>query len=427
MKEDLPEKTFIANITSIPVSDVLLKELPDRAVQPPAIDKAGRLYYMDWLRVIAFSILIAFHSAEVFAEWNWWISNRERSDTISYILIFFKQWRMPLLFIISGAAVYLTLRRRHPAKFINDRIMRLLVPLIAGMLVVIPPQIYFIKKLDGYTGSFGEFYQTVAGLQWFPQGGFHWLHLWFLAFIFVFSLVVIPVVQWMKTEKGSQKLEYLISLVKHPPVLFSMMILLEAPYFIINSILPRSDAAHLAMYFPFFLFGVLFSTNISIRRALKKNFSSAFPLAVFTTASLYFFFWIEESSGYEFVSRNLDGPAANALRLLLESANQWFWLITILGGAIRYLNWGSRALTYANQAVYPFYIFHQTVIIIIGYYVIQGPSSIVLKFITIFGCTFLFIFLLYETLLKRTRITRLLFGIKLQQEKNTPVRSASSH
>ena len=56
MKEDLPEKTFIANITSIPVSDVLLKELPDTAVQPPAIDKAGRLYYMDWLRVIAFSI-----------------------------------------------------------------------------------------------------------------------------------------------------------------------------------------------------------------------------------------------------------------------------------------------------------------------------------------------------------------------------------
>ena len=164
MKEDLPEKTFTANITSIPVSDVLLKELPDTAVQPSAIDKAGRLYYMDWLRVIAFSILIAFHSAEVFAEWNWWISNRERSDTISYILIFFKQWRMPLLFIISGAAVYLTLRRRHPAKFINDRIMRLLVPLIAGMLVVIPPQIYFIKKLDGYTGSFGEFYQTVAGL-----------------------------------------------------------------------------------------------------------------------------------------------------------------------------------------------------------------------------------------------------------------------
>ena len=101
MKKDLPAETIV-NISSIPVSDVLLKELPETVFEAPAVKKAERLYYMDWLRVIAFSILIAFHSAEIFARWNWWISNVERSETVSYILMFFRQWRMHLLFIISG-------------------------------------------------------------------------------------------------------------------------------------------------------------------------------------------------------------------------------------------------------------------------------------------------------------------------------------
>src|SRR5690606_31913892 len=272
----------------------------------------------------------------------------------------------------------------------------------------------YINKFKGYNGSFWEHYKTVIELQWFPQGAFHWLHLWFLAFIFAYSIVIIPLMQWLKTSRGEKVLQNIIDVVSEPSALFSLMFLLQTPYYIIDSILPASDIAALAQYFPFFLFGAVLSTDPAIRETLAANAGKALIFGIAALTCLYLFFWIKGSSGERLFlfDQDIKRYPANAIFMLLKTGNQWFWLIAILGASIRFFKRGSTALTYANQAVYPFYIFHQTVIIIAGYYVVQTSWNPLIKFSIILGAAFLFILLIYELLLKRTELTRLMFGIK---------------
>ncbi|HEY0900310.1 MAG TPA: acyltransferase family protein, partial [Sphingobacteriaceae bacterium] len=144
----------------------------------------NRLYYLDWLRVLAFSILLFEHCAELFVPWDFWVKNNESSTVLGYFITALKPWRMPLLFIVSGAAVYLACKRKNAMEIFKERTVRILLPLVVAMFLVIPPQIYFIKIQEGYQGSFWQFYLSVFNFSWFPKGNLHWLHLWYLAFIF---------------------------------------------------------------------------------------------------------------------------------------------------------------------------------------------------------------------------------------------------
>lgn len=140
-------------------------------------------------------------------------------------------------------------------------------------------------------------------------------------------------------------------------------------------------------------------------------------LAVAITIVLYTFSIKNSEFDYFF---NM-GEVKPSTIFLLKSLNLWFWLIAILGFGMRYLNFGSTALSYATKAVYPFYILHQTVIVIIAYYIVTLHYSIGLKLAFISILSFLIIFLLYEFMIRRTSLTCLLFGLKVSDTKQKAV------
>ena len=185
------------------------------------------MYFLDWLRILAFSILLLEHCAEIFVTWGFWIKNSEVSVPLSYFVAFFKPWRMPLLFLVSGAAVTMAFKRKTSLTFIKERSIRLLLPLLAAMILIIPLQIYFIKAYGGVIQPTGAFFRLLLSFKWFPVGNFHWLHLWYLAYIFGFTIAFIPVLQILKTEKGRILVDKLILLLCRPFLMFSICLLIR--------------------------------------------------------------------------------------------------------------------------------------------------------------------------------------------------------
>ncbi|HUH33297.1 MAG TPA: hypothetical protein VLZ28_05040, partial [Daejeonella sp.] len=139
------------------------------------------------------------------------------------------------------------------------------------------------------------------------------------------------------------------------------------------------------------------------------NRKVALVAGVITKIVLYRYVWLPDSSApISGLQEWVQGP----LLLPLISLNQWLWVIALSGFAIRYLNFGNKFLTYANGVVYPFYILHQTIIIALAYYLVPTEASILTKFCLIFIGTFTIVILVYEMILKRLTILKLLFGIK---------------
>ena len=374
--------------------------------------KHPRLYYLDWLRVLAFALLILVNCSEVFAGPAWWIANSETNPVIAYVLKFFHQWRMPLLFIVSGVAVSIVLERRSIMQFIDDRLTRILIPLIAGMLIVIPPMIFFIWRGEGSYISVQEFCLILLEFEWFPRGNFHWLHLWYLAFIFIFSIAVIPLIMYIRTPKVRIVLSNIVWIISKSSVLFPIILLFHLPYYISRNFLPSSDLTDLIYYFPYFIFGALFFVQPSVRATIQQNRQIALVGGIIASAILYCTLWIRDESLNTVFGTTVMELIQGPLKEPMISVNQWFWVLTVAGFAIRYLNFGSNFLTYANRVVYPFYILHQTVIIALAYYLIPVEASIFTKFCIILTGTVLTVVGAYELVLKRFTITKMMFGIK---------------
>jgi glucan biosynthesis protein C len=163
-------------------------------------NKQQRKYYLDWLRVIAFYILIFYHVGMIFVPWDFHIKNNVTLEWFETWMAFLSQWRLPLLFLISGMVIYYSLGKRSWKGIITERSKRLLIPLLFGMFVIVPPQIYFERISDGVVFSnYWQFWKTVFELVPFPEGGsLSWHHLWYVLYIFVYSIIALPILTFFK-------------------------------------------------------------------------------------------------------------------------------------------------------------------------------------------------------------------------------------
>ena len=157
---------------------------------------------LDWLRVSAFGLLILYHAGMAWSGWSWHVTS---SDSIGWLregMRFLNRWRMPLIFVVSGAAIMLALGTRAPAVFARDRVRRLLVPLVFGMVVLVPPQVYLERLYRGqFQGSFLEWLpQAFTGV--YPAGNMSWHHLWFLAYVLVLTFALLPYFLWARSGRG---------------------------------------------------------------------------------------------------------------------------------------------------------------------------------------------------------------------------------
>jgi glucan biosynthesis protein C len=366
---------------------------------------AARRYDLDWLRVLAFSLLILYHTGMIFVGWKFHLMSRPSSPALELPMEFLNQWRMPLLFVISGVGVAFALSRRTAGQFVAERLQRLLLPLVFGMLVVVVPQVYYERLAQGasYTSLLDFYPHYFEGT--YPKGNFTWNHLWFIAYLLPFSLLSLPIFLQLRKPYAQAMLAKLdrwlsrsgnVLLFALPLVLIQLLL---RPYWPDTRNLV-SDWFNFAFYLTLFLYGYLLGPLAGFWQAAERLRYVALALGL---AAFSFYYWGDDYY-YELLG--------DAIKRSVEAFNCWCWILVCVGFGRRYLNRKSPLLQRANEAVYPFYILHQTVLICLGYYVLQWPASNAAKFLIISVGTFGLTLFLYVALVQRFTVLRMLFGLK---------------
>lgn len=366
-----------------------------------------RRYDLDWLRVLVFGLLIIYHVGMFFVPWNWHIKNNVTQDWLIWPMIFLNQWRLPLLFLISGMGTYYALGKRSWGKFNLERILRLGVPLIAGMLLIVPPQVYFERLAQGaFTGSYAQYYATVAFEGIYPTGNLSWHHLWFLPYLLLFSLLLSPIL--VQLAKGPTPfMAWIKGLLQKPGKLYLFVVplyLIEVflePFFPVNHALV-GDWFNFSFSMVLFFQGfVLVGSGPIFWEALEKIRKKALVLGILAFCGLLVI-WL----GFQ------DSILIHFVEGLFKVVNLWSWILVLLAYAAKYLNRPSEALAYANRAVYPFYILHQTITVALGFYLKDLDWGFLPKALVLVLGTFLLSWVLYDLIILRIPILHPLFGLK---------------
>jgi glucans biosynthesis protein C len=357
-----------------------------------------RRYDLDWLRVAGVLAVFIFHSFHFFDLGDWSVKNGITYGWISALMDFMAVWVMPLIFLVSGASVYYAVNKSNAAKFIRDKIMRLFVPLLVGVFTFSIMQVYLERVSHGqFQGSFLDFVPHYFEGVYFPGStgnfAFHGMHLWYLLFLFVFTLAFMPLFWWFKGKYGSRLLYELGDLLAKQWA----PLLLLLPTVIIQNLTDKGD--HIVnggwriVHYPwFFLAGYLIVSREKLQlRIIKMRWIFAGLAIALLALSII-------------QHRGLN----NHQDILV-----WLELLAVLGFAMKRLNFSNKFLVYANEAVMPFYILHQNILLLLGFFVVGWAVHDIAKFLIIVISTLMAIMVLYEYLIRRYNWLRILFGMKM--------------
>jgi peptidoglycan/LPS O-acetylase OafA/YrhL len=373
---------------------------------------------LDWLRVCAFGLLILYHVGMAYNSWDWHVKDPQGAAWLEPGMRFVNRWRMPLIFMVSGAAVLLALGRRGPGAFLRDRLRRVALPLVFGMLVIVPPQVYLERVQRGqFAGSFLDFLpQAFAGV--YPEGNLSWHHLWFLAYVLILTVLMLPLLLWMRSRGGAARLDALSERVAaRGAALWLLVLPLAAAQFWLGPITSNrngliGDWYGMASAALFLITGAFLFRHPALVHSLARQRWVALCAGIATYAVLQTLFF----------SGALGPMVANVWRLdycLLASFNIFAWLFAITGFFARHMTRRPAALAYATEAVYPFYILHQTVIVIAAYHLASLDLPVAAKLGLATSATTLGTWLIYEGVVRRVDVLRVLFGLKPRTDRRT--------
>ncbi len=376
--------------------------------------KSEHKYYIDWIRVLAFFLLIFFHCAMPFVTFNWEVKNTETSVGLTRLIYWLHQWRLPLLFFISGVGIHFSLQSRSVAAFAGERVVRLFIPLLFAMFFMIPSQVYVERLQRGqFTGSYLHFYPTVWDLVPYPEGTLTWSHLWFVVYLFVFCLLLLPIFAIFKIKAVKTFKEKMANSLAHPLAIFALFIPFAIYYFTLYLDYPEQQSL-LDDWFLFIfsitlvVYGYLFGGSDSFWKTCEQFRFYYLTMALVCIFILFYAFWWP-----------MDLPKTTDYRLfwygLLNSIHIWTIILTALGFAKKHFNFSNTFLSYTNKAVYPYYILHQTVIVVAGYFVVQSSLPIFIKLTILILVCFLTISVVYHWLIRPFVVTRFLFGLKVKK------------
>jgi hypothetical protein len=368
---------------------------------------------LDWLRVLAFGLLILYHAGMAWSGWSWHVTS---SDSIAWLreaMRFLNRWRMPLLFMVSGAAVMLALGSRPAGLFVRDRLRRLLLPLGFGMIVLVPPQVYLERLYRGqFDGSVLDWLpQAFQGV--YPAGNLSWHHLWFLAYVLVLTLALLPCFLWARSVRGRAvhaevgrltarwSLHWLLALPLAAAILWLAPISHNT-----NGLI--GDWYGLAYYGALLLYGAFLFGSPELLAMLNRQRLLSLAVGIAAYAVLYVGFFDGEV-------RPTIAPPDRPAFALVSAVNTMAWLFTVVGFANRYLTQRPAFLAEATEAVYPFYMLHQTVTVIAVYWLLSFDVPPVLGFVIAATATFAITWAIYAGLVRPFAAVRPLFGLKAQR------------
>ncbi len=369
------------------------------------LETKKRFHDIDWLRVIGMLLIFSFHNARFFNEEDWHVKNTQLDFGMTVYVAVLAQFIMPLFFILSAIATYFALNRRSGKEFMRERVSRLLIPLVFGIFTHIPLQVYVERVTHGqFNGTFWEFIPRYFD-GWYGFGGnFAWmgLHLWYLLMLFLFSWLLLPVFQRIRAaQEFTARLadffsrSFMVYLFFIPIMLVEFIVGLSPDTIGMRSFGGWSPFTYLVIFF----LGYILATVERYRSAIERLRFFSLALSLLLLAIGYFL-EMADISIYSYYLAPFRG------------LNTWAWLLTFLGFASRHLNFSNGFLKYANQAVLPFYILHQTVIVVVGFFIRDWQLAVFPKYLLLAAVSFTIIMLTYEFVVRRVAFLRLLFGMK---------------
>jgi len=337
----------------------------------------SRKYYIDNLRAFAILLSFPFHIFMVYNNWgeSWYIHGQGLWFP-SMFNHFSRIWRMPLLFTIAGISSHYALRRRSAGEYAKERVSKLLLPLIFGLLLIIPIQSYIAGIYFTGHANYLDYFTKITDLSGY-DGAFTPGQLWFLLFLFIIAMVCLPFMVWYK-NKGQGKLGE-----KTPLLLLAAMGILPC----IGSMVKIGGKSP-TEYLAYFLLGYFFLTNDDLLKKLDKYRFLLLGLA-FLSAAISF--GLLDFNYYEWVS--------------------WLCVLTILGMAHRYLNFSGKITAYLANSSYGAYLFHQSWIVITAFFILKITAQPLVQIPLIFLAAISFTYLSYE-ICRRTPVLSLMFGQK---------------
>lgn len=365
-----------------------------------------RLHYIDWLRVLAVLLLFPFHTSRVFNyDDPFYIKSTELSQALNYTLGFIDRWHMPLLFLLAGASTNLALGKRNGREYAIERVTRLLVPLVFGIFVIIPPQTWVGAQYNsGYTGSFMEYITSGAFLvfNFGPggdyYGGFGVGQLWFILFLLLMSLILLPLLMWGRSERGSQRIGSLARRLAKPAWWllppFALWFAEGLPAVV------GKNWFYLAVYF---LLGFVVIADGRFAESAEKHLRAGLAIGTIICAA-YVATW---SVRIAMPDPSLQLMAVNIVGMF----GIWTMLIGMLGAGKRYLDRTSPSLAYLAEASYPVYILHQTIIVLAAFWLVRLPVGLPAQWVVVFVTAVGVTFATYE-LVRRVGVLRFLFGMR---------------
>ena len=367
-----------------------------------------RIHYIDWLRVLAVLLLFPFHTWRVYNFGDpFYVKNAETSMALSYVIAFIDRWHMPLLFVLAGMSTFLALRKRGIGQYAFERVKRLLVPFVFGLLVLIPPQTWYGARFhSGYTGSFWQYLASGAflSLQNVEKtgsdyyGGLGFGHLWFILYLFLISLLVLPLVAFACTERGSNATRRVARFLANPVTWL-------VPAFLLwfTEGLPDPIDKSFFMYLAYFLLGLVIVSDEAFAEAAERRRWWALAAGMVITGVYV------AATGWRDA---LPDPSWTLMAVNITGMlGAWCVVVGALGTGRRYLDRPSRALAYNAESSYPVYLLHQTVIVIIAFYLVQVPLAWPLQWFLLLVLAVAVTFALYEVV-RRTSFLRFLFGMR---------------
>lgn len=397
-------------------------------VNPSAV--FSRRYDLDWLRIFAFSLLIFYHIGVFFAYESWHARSIYRADFLEPYMSLSSPWRLPLLFFISGVAIRFLSDKLGALSFGGDRAWRLFPVIVFGMYVVVAPQSFVeVTRTDQFSGSFFEFYRLYAG-EWGGPWNIHtptWNHLWYVVYLFVYSLLLIPLLPVLKRLADSSAMSLLGRFFTRPIVGPVFLITLPVIPFLIYrfTLVPQfptthalfDDWANHAISLTFLLYGYLIAKNSDLWSAVYRALPLTGAVTVIAMAGLL----------YSYL--DWDRAAANEAWLwtarIVRVVYPWTIILALCALANRFLDRDGPVRRYLTEAIFPYYILHQTITVVAGQWLTGMALGGLLEFvlvtvITIGGCMIGF------EIIRRIPLLRPVLGLKTRPHRKTATRSQSA-
>ena len=401
----------------------------------PASTRPSRRRDLDLMRMFVVVGLVFFHSARVFDTGDFYVKDEPTSEVVSIGISFAALWGMPLLFVVAGMGIWYSLRSRTPKAFAQERIRRLLVPLVFGVLVIVPPQVWTELRGDpAYQESYWRFLPRFFDIEFRPGGFpfligddptaglFEWGHLWFLVLLFAFSLALLPLIWYLRRPSGLGMLDRFAEKFDR----FWVVLAAGIPLAFFDAALGSEEAWagwNRYSYAVFIFYGYVIASDRRFGRAIHQHRKKALTVGTATFVVVGALFAL--GSEREGVDLLVDYDGVSVAMRAFKGLSGWLWVVAIMGLATgsakepQAADKGKQGPTlvdrisaYTSEAVLPIYVLHQTVIVLLAFYVVNWPIHGIFKYMALCLISLVIIVAIYDAAVRRTKPTRFLLGMK---------------